>query len=231
MTIGKKHLKRIIPLLLFLAVIAALRLSGLGDYLTLENLRKSRGILELAVKEHYALSVVLYILIYILTTAFAIPGALILTLAGGLLFHTFPGILYVCTGATAGAVLAFLFSRHVLGNWLQGRYAAQFARFNRELAVNGHLYLLTVRLIPVFPFFLINFLSGLTRIPLRTFAWTTALGILPGSFVYTFSGSQLGTIENLEDLVSWRILAALVLLALLTLSPVIWRKLREPKGA
>lgn len=225
----RRYLKQLILFLLFLAVIATLHWSGLGSYLSLDNLKEHRDMLARTVAAHYALSVMLYILLYIVITTFALPGALILTLAGGLLFRTFPGVIYVCTGATIGAVLAFLFSRHILGNWLQHRYAAQFQRFNRELAVNGHLYLLSVRLIPVFPFFLINFLSGLTRIPLRTFAWTTALGILPGSFIYTFAGNQLGTVASVKDLVSPRILVAFLLLALLTISPIIWKKVRATR--
>ncbi len=225
----RTHLKQIILLLIFVTVIAAIHLSGLSQYLTLDNLRKHKDMLQQVVYGHYALAVMLYVLLYIVITAFAIPGALILTLAGGALFHTFPGVLYVCLSATVGAVLAFLFSRYIVGNWLQAKYAANLGRFNRELAANGHLYLLTVRLIPVFPFFLINFLSGLTTVPLRTFAWTTAIGILPGSLIYAFAGSQLTTIASLEDLASPRILLAFGLLALLTLSPVIWNKVRATR--
>lgn len=227
----RPSVKHVIAALLLLALIAALHLSGVSGYLTLENLKRQQYVLEEAVHTHYLTSVLLYVLLYIVVTALAIPGGLVLTLAGGLLFHTFPGVVYVNVGATTGAVLAFLFSRHILGNWLQMRYRAQLDRFNRELSENGHLYLLALRLIPVFPFFLINILSGLTRISVTTFAWTTSLGIIPASLIYAFAGSQIGTIRSTGDLLSLRLLAAFALLALLALSPLVWKKLRAAKRA
>lgn len=227
----RKHLKKVIFLIILLAVIAGIHFSGVAGYLTLENLKENRYLLERTVERHYVPSVVLYILIYIGSSAFAVPDAFILTLAGGLLFHTFPGVIYVGVGATIGAILAFLFSRYLLGNWLQARYAGQLRQFNRELEQNGHLYLLTVRFIPLFPFFLINLLSGLTHIPLRTFVWTTFLGVLPASLIYTYTGSQLGTISSPHDLLSPRLLIAFGLLALLALSPLLWKKLRAMKRA
>jgi uncharacterized membrane protein YdjX (TVP38/TMEM64 family) len=133
---------------------------------------------------------------------------------------------YVNVGATLGATFAFLFSRYILGRAIQAKYGAQLEKFNRELDENGHLYLLTVRFIPVFPFFLINILSGLTKIPLWTYVWTTSAGILPGSLVYTFAGSQLGTINSIGDLLTGRILVAFLLLAALTLTPLVLKKLR-----
>jgi len=149
-----------------------------------------------------------------------------LTLAGGFLFHLFPGIIYVNVAATVGATLGFLFARYILGNKVQEKYASQLERFNRELDENGHLYLLTLRLIPAFPFFLINLLAGLTKVSLKTFFWTTMVGILPGSLVYSFAGSQLNTIESVEDIFSGSIIAAFLALALFALLPVILKKLR-----
>ncbi len=85
-------------------------------------------------------------------------------------------------------MLAFLFARYLLGQLLQDKYQLQLDRFNREMEASGSRYLLTLRLIPIFPFFLINFLSGLTRVPLKTFAWTTALGIIPGTIIFAYAG-------------------------------------------
>ncbi len=222
----KKYAPQIVVLCLLIAIVAAIRLSGAHTYLTVENLRQHKELLQQFIGAHYALSVLVYLSVYIVTVAFSLPGATVLTLAGGFLFHLFPGIIYVIVGATLGAIISFLLSRYILGNAIQKKYAAQLQRFNRELDENGHLYLLTVRFIPVFPFFLINVLSGLTKIPFRTYIWTTSVGILPGSLVYTFAGGQLGTINSVEDLLGGKILIACLLLAALTLVPLALKKIR-----
>ena len=222
--------KQLLLLLLLIAIIAAVHLSGFSGYLTSASLTEHRSLLEQTVATHYVLSVLLYILLYILT-ALAVPGALILTVAGGVLFHTFPGLVYATIGATTGGVLAFLLSRHILGNWLQTRCEAQFRQFNRELELHGHLYLITARLIPILPFFLVNYLCGLTRLRLRTFTWATAAGIFPACLVYTFAGSQIGGISSPNDLVSPRLLFSLILLAFLSLLPMISKKLRARRKA
>ena len=114
-----------------------------------------------------------------------------------------------------------------LGAKLQEKYADKLARFNKELQENGYSYLLTLRFIPLFPFWMINLFAGLTNIPLRTYAWTTAVGIFPGSFVYTFMGSRLNDINSPKDLLSFEILLAFVLLGLFALTPTIIKKVRN----
>jgi uncharacterized membrane protein YdjX (TVP38/TMEM64 family) len=222
----RRYAAQLIALCVLIAIIVVIRTSGADTYLTVENLKKHKELLEQLIRARYALSVFVYILIYLASVAFSVPGATVLTLAGGFLFHLLPGIIYVNIGATLGATLAFLLSRYILGNAIQNKYGTQLERFNRELDENGHLYLLTIRFIPVFPFFLINILSGLTKTPLRTFVWTTAAGILPGSLVYTFAGSQLGTINSVGDLFAGRILVAFLLLAALSLVPLVLKKIR-----
>ena len=189
----RKHAAQIIVLCVLIAFIVAIKVSGAGSYLTIENLRLHKEQLEQFIGSHYSLSVLIYVSIYVVIVAFSLPGATVLTLAGGFLFHLFPGVIYVNIGATVGATFAFLLSRYILGNAIQRKYGAQLARFNKELNENGHFYLLSVRFIPAFPFFVINILSGLTNVPLWTYVWTTCIGIMPGSLVYTFAGSQLGT--------------------------------------
>jgi len=222
----KKYKKQIILLAILVAVILFVRLSGASGYLTLENLKKNKELLQHFIEARYFFAVVTYIVVYILTVTFSIPGATVLTLAGGFLFGLLPAIIYANVGATIGAALGFLFARYILGNSIQEKYAPQLERFNRELDENGHLYLLTLRLIPAFPFFLINLLAGLTKVSLKTFFWTTMVGILPGSLVYSFAGSQLNTIESVEDIFSGSIIAAFLALALFALLPVILKKLR-----
>ncbi|TAL24857.1 MAG: TVP38/TMEM64 family protein [Nitrospirae bacterium] len=182
--------------------------------------------MEEFVLNRYYLSIVIYIIVYTVSTALSVPGAAVLTLSGGFVFGAVYGAIYSNIGATAGATLAFLFSRYLIGEWVQKKYKERLRRFNEELAKSGHLYLLTLRLIPAFPFFLINFFAGLAKVPLRTFLWTTAVGIIPGDIAYSFAGSRLNTIESVEDIFSARMLIALAFLALLILFPVIYKKLK-----
>ncbi len=219
--------KRIVLLILFILLIALIRFSPLGRVLTFENLRVHRDDFAAGVQEHYLLSVMMFIAVYVLATALSIPGAVILTLGGGLLFGTFAATVYVNIGATAGAVLAFLSARYLLGNRLQEKYRDQLSRFNGEIDKNGTSYLLTLRFIPLFSFFLINFLSGLTKVPLRTFLWTTAVGIIPGTAVFAFAGSQIGSINSPSEILSLKVLAAFAALALFALVPVFWKWLRN----
>jgi uncharacterized membrane protein YdjX (TVP38/TMEM64 family) len=223
----KTYAKKIILFVIIIAVIVLIRISNTAEYLTFENLKRSSLILHEPANEHYLLAVLLYMVLYAVSVAFSIPGAAVLTLAGGFLFGTISGALYVNVGATTGAVIAFLSARYLTGNWIQKRYGPQLKRFNEELSKNGHLYLLTLRFIPVFPFFIINILAGLTNIPLKTFLWTTSLGIIPASLVYAFAGTQLNTIKVAGDIFSWRVITALFLLSLLSLLPVIINKIKS----
>lgn len=225
----KKHGRQFILLAILIAIILLIRYSGIGDYITFENLRRNKLILRDFVKNSFLASIFVFAVVYTLSSALSVPGAAVLTLAGGFLFGTTLAVLCVNIGATTGATLAFLSSRYLLGRLVQNRYSNQLRRFNEELSRNGYLYLLAVRLIPVFPFFLINFFAGLTRIPLRTFVWTTAVGIIPGSFVYTFAGSQLNTIKSAHDILSRKVLSAFLLLALFTLFPIIMKKIQWKK--
>jgi uncharacterized membrane protein YdjX (TVP38/TMEM64 family) len=223
----KKHARNILLLLLFIGVIAALRMSGAGELLTLENLRRNRDALLTFVRDNHALSIVLYILLYIVAIAVNLPGGAVLTMAGGFLFGTLPAVLYVNVGATTGAVLAFLSARYLLGASLQETYRDRLVAFNSEMTRNGARYLLTLRLIPVFPFFVVNFLAGLTRVPLATFSWTTALGIVPGTVVFAYAGHQLEHVSSIGDVLSGKVLTAFLLLALFTLAPAVISRFRK----
>ncbi|MHB8844346.1 MAG: TVP38/TMEM64 family protein [Nitrospirota bacterium] len=227
----KKHARNLILLLLFIGVIVALRMSGAGELLTLENLRANKDALLAFVRENGALSVALYILVYIVAIAVNLPGGAVLTMAGGFLFGTLPAVLCVNVGATTGAVLAFLSARYLLGARLQDTYRDRLAAFNSEMTRNGARYLLTLRLIPVFPFFVVNFLAGLTRVPLATFAWTTALGIIPGTAVFAFAGHQLETVSSLGDVFTGKVLGAFLLLALFPLAPALIGRFRKDRSA
>ncbi len=221
--------KRIIVALCIVALIVMIRISGLHELLTFDMLRQCRNQLLSITEQNYFLTAGIFIIIYIAVVALSIPGAVILSFAAGFLFG-FWGVLYVNIGATIGAIIAFLVARYLIGDWLQKRYADKLASFNREIEENGYNYLLMLRLIPVFPFFLVNIFAGITRIPLLTYAWTTMIGIAPASFVFIYAGRQLGNIDKPGDIISWYILLVFVLFGLLALSPVFLKKLMKKKN-
>lgn len=225
----KPYQKKLLILLLLITAIAAIRMTGVHRYLTFENLQTQKDILHGFVDKNYLLAIIIFMLIYSVSVAFSIPGATILTLAGGLVFGTVLGAIYVNVGATSGAIGVFIFARYLLGAKLQEKYADKLAKFNNEIEINGYSYLLTLRFIPLFPFWMINLFAGLTKIPLRTYVWTTAIGILPGSLVYTYTGNQLNTINSVSDIFSWNILLAFVLLGLLALIPTILNHIKRKK--
>ena len=206
----KANYKQIIIALCIAALIILIWFSGLHDLLTFEMLRQYRDQLLPITAQHYIIAVGFFILLYIAVVALSIPGTAALSLAAGFLFG-FWGIIYVNIGATIGAILAFLVARYLIGDWLQKRYAKKLTSFNKEIAENGYNYLLMLRLIPVFPFFLVNIFAGITKIPLVTYAWTTMAGIAPASFVFIYAGRKLGLIDKPGDILSWFILLVFVL--------------------
>ena len=218
---------KIVVALLFLSAIGAFFLFDLKTYLSLNALKANRDSLLIFTQDHYVLAVALFILIYILQTSFSLPGATIMTLAGGFLFGSLWGPLYVNIGATTGATLAFLAARYLFHQWVERKFGDRLGPIQDGFAKNAFSYLLTLRLIPFFPFFLVNLLSGLTRVKVSTYVAATAVGIIPGSVVYTFAGRQLGTINALSELASPRLLLAFSLLGLLMLIPVVYRKFTE----
>lgn len=221
------HRRIVIALCIIVLVIAA-RMFGLDALLSVETFRLYRTELLDATAEHYVPVAALFTVVYIVVAALSIPGATFLTLAAGFLFG-FAGMIYVNIGASGGAILAFLLARYLIGDWVQRRYSGKLESFNAEIAENGYNYLLTLRLIPLFPFFLVNILAGLTRVPLTTYVWTTVVGIVPGSFVYIYTGRQLGIIEKPGDILSWPMILAFILLGVLVLSPVLIRKVMKKK--
>ena len=220
---------KIVVALLFLSAIGAFFIFDLKTYLSLETLKANRDGLLVFTQDHYVPAVALFILVYILQTSFSLPGATIMTLAGGFLFGSLWGPLYVNIGATTGATLAFLAARYLFHQWVERKFGDRLGPIQDGFAKNAFSYLLTLRLIPFFPFFLVNLLSGLTRVKVSTYIAATAVGIIPGSVVYTFPGRQLDTINALSELVSPRLLLAFSLLGLLILIPVVYRKFSETR--
>lgn len=217
--------------LLFAAAIGVFFYFDLGRYLTLESLKANRDRLLLFTEEHYLASVAIFIGSYCLLVSASLPGAVFFTLAGGLLFGSLVGTVYVNLGATSGATLAFLVSRYLLRDWVEAKFGGWLAPFQEGFAKNAFSYLITIRLIPVAPFFIVNALSGLTKVSLGTYVTATAIGIIPGSFVYAYAGRQLGTINSLKEIASPNVLIAFTLLGLLALVPTVYQKFAAKKGA
>ena len=209
-------------------VVLLFQFTPLGSYIDLKKILASRDSLLETVNNSFIPAAALFIVVYIAVTGLSIPGATVLTLMGGFLFGPWLGTLFVNAGATVGAVLIFLAARYYLGKDIQKKYEDRLVQLNREIESNGKNYMLTLRLIPVFPFFLINLLSGFTNLPLRTFIWTTSLGIIPGSFVYAYLGST-GASSIGSGGFRIRVTIALVLLGLLSLMPPVIKKIRAGK--
>lgn len=199
----------------------------IAQYLTLAALKENKDALHSYMDSNYLSTVVVFVVVYCVQTALSLPGAAILTLAGGFLFGTWWGTIYVNLGATSGAVLAFLFVRYLFRDMVEQRFGGRIEPILQGFTQNAFHYLLTLRLIPLFPFFLVNLACGLTRVSLSTYAGATAIGILPGSLVYTNAGRQLGAIESARDIASPGVLLAFTLLGLLSLTPVVYQKYRK----
>lgn len=215
---------KVLLALIFMAGIGVFYIFDLGRFLSLETLKANRDSLLGYTESHFGLAMALFIGIYILQTAFSLPGGAILTLTGGFLFGSVLGTLAVNIGATIGATLAFLAARYLLRDWVENKFGDRLGAIQAGFANNAFSYLMTLRLIPAFPFFLVNLVSGLTRVNLGTYALATSIGIIPGSFVFAFAGRQLGTINSLGEIASPPVLLAFTLLGLLALLPIAYRK-------
>ncbi|MDX1756300.1 MAG: FAD-dependent oxidoreductase [Marinobacter sp.] len=207
--------------LLLITVIATLVLVFIAldghQLLTLETLQQHQANLDQWIARHTATAIGGFVLIYIAVTALSLPGAAVLTLAGGAFFGNLHGLLAVSVASTVGASLAFLAARFLFRDTLRQRYAETVARIDRGIHKDGVFYLATLRLVPVFPFFLINLAMGLTGMKLRTYALVSWLAMMPGTFVYVNAGTQLAQIQALEDIVSVEVLGAFALLGLFPL--------------
>lgn len=217
---------KLVIVLIFAAALAAFFLFDLKQYVTLESLKAHRDDLLHYTQQHFARAVAIFSALYLLQTTFSLPGGAILTLTGGFLFGSFLGTLIVIIPATLGATLAFLGARYLLRDWVERRFGNRLRTIQEGFAKDAFSYLLTLRLIPVFPFFLVNLLSGLSRIRLGTYVLATALGIIPGSFVFANAGRQLGSINSVSEIASPSVLGALCLLGLFAVAPVLYRKLK-----
>ena len=208
-------MKRIVVFALFAIGIAAWFLLDLGRFLTLDTLKAQQDVIAEIYSDDPLLVIGIFVLAYIALTALSFPGAAILTLAAGAVFGVVTGTIIVSFASTIGATLAFLASRTVLRDWVQSRFGDRLKTVNAGVERDGAFYLFSLRLVPIFPFFLVNLLMGLTPMRTRTYFWVSQLGMFLGTIVYVNAGTQLAQIESLSDIASPGLLASFAALGLL----------------
>ena len=219
------NLPRIALIILVATAVALFFMLDLQRYVSLVELKSNRQLLLDYYSRHRLLVVTAFIAVYVLQTALSLPGAAILSLAAGAIFGTLAGTVYAIIAATCGATLAFVVTRYLLRDLVLARFGGRLEGINRELELRGFNYLLFLRLVPIFPFFLINLAAGLTRLPLRTFVAGTLIGIIPGGFVYVNAGASLATIDSVAGIVSPRVLGAFALLGLFAVLPALYGRI------
>lgn len=218
----KSYVQKIVIIIIIIGLIAAFKIFNLGDYLTLSYIKESQEKFQLLYSEHRVTVIAGFMAIYILVTSLSLPGAAIMTLAGGALFGLIVGTILISFASTIGATIACFVSRFILRDWIQGKFGDKLKTINEGIEKEGSFYLFTLRLIPIFPFWLINLVMGLTKMPLRTFYWVSQLGMFPGTIVYVNAGKELGKIESLSGILSPALIFSFVLLGLF---PIITKKL------
>ncbi len=217
-------MKRLIILAALIVLIGLFFFFDLSSYLNLDYLKESQSRFQQLYQQHRMAVIGAYAAMYIIVTALSLPGAAVMTLAGGALFGLLVGTVVVSFASTIGAACAFLVSRFFLRDWVQGRFGDKLRTINEGIEKEGAFYLFSLRLIPVFPFFIINLLMGLTTMPVATFFWVSQLGMLPATAVYVNAGSELAKIDSLGTILSPGLIGSFVLLGLF---PIAVKKLME----
>ena len=215
-------MKKIIILALFEVVVAVFMVFDLGQYLTLEYIKSQQQYLQVFYQQNTALSILGFFSFYVLVTGASLPGAAILTLAAGAIFGLLNGVIIVSFASSIGATLAFLVSRFLLRESVQSKFGGNLKSINDGIDKDGAFYLFALRLVPAFPFFVINMMMGLTRLKTLTFYWVSQVGMLAGTIVYVNAGTQLAQIESASGILSFKLVLSFVLLAFL---PFIARKI------
>lgn len=206
---------KILGIGLFLAAIIAIKATGLDQALSLESMKASQGKLIEFYHQKPILSVGSYFAVYVLVTALSLPGAAVLSLVGAAIFGFWVGLIVVSFASTIGATAAFTFARFLFRDWVQSRFGEKLGPINEGVQREGAFYLFGLRLIPVFPFFMVNLVMALTPIRTATFYWVSQLGMLPGTAAFVNAGTQIGKIESLRGILSPALIASFAILGVL----------------
>jgi uncharacterized membrane protein YdjX (TVP38/TMEM64 family) len=224
---------RIVPIAVIVAGFAAFFLFGLDRYLSFAALSEHRQALLAWHAENRVLAAVAFVVAYAIVVALSLPGAIWMTIAGGFLFGTVQASISVVAAATAGATIIFLAARYALSELLRAKAGSAVRKMEAGFRENAMSYLLVLRLVPIFPFWLVNLVPAFLGVPLRTFVIATFFGIIPGSVVYTLVGNGLGAVidaggrPDLDLIFEPEIMAPLIGLALLSLLPVAYKRFRR----
>ncbi|MCH7487498.1 MAG: TVP38/TMEM64 family protein [Proteobacteria bacterium] len=230
------RLSRFLPLGVLAAGIAAFFALGLDQYVSFEALREHRDVLANFVAYNPLLAPLAFMVIYAVVVAFSLPGGAIMTIAGGFLFGTVLGTAWVVLSATLGATILFVIAKTSLGDLLRAKAGPWLKKMENGFKENALSYLLVLRLIPLFPFFVVNLVPAFLGVPLRTYVMGTLVGIIPGSFVYAAVGAGLGSIFDRNEaftasgILTPEIVSALVGLSVLSLLPVAYKKIKARRA-
>ena len=207
-------LKKIVLLIFIAAIIVAVKVFHLDQYLTLSSLKGSFDQLKALYENHALMVIAAYFGVYVLTTSLSIPGAAPLGIAGGALFGFWTATLVVSFASSIGATLACFVSRFLLRDWIQNKFGDKIAKINEGIEKEGAFYLFTLRLIPLFPFWLINLAMGLTKMSLFRFYWVSQIGMLAGTMVFVNAGKELAKIESVKGILSPSLIISFVLIGI-----------------
>jgi uncharacterized membrane protein YdjX (TVP38/TMEM64 family) len=232
-------LTRLIPLLILAAGLVAFFALGLNEYLTLDLLKENREALKIWVYEHKVEAVLLFITAYVVVAAFSLPLGALLSVAGGFLFGSVFGAAWIVIGATIGATILFLVAKTALGDPLRQRFAAQTKALEEGFRANAFSYMMLLRLVPLFPFWLVNLAAAFTGVSAGTFVVTTFIGIIPGSFVFASIGNGLNALFEAGEQPDLSLVALLsrpdfyipiIGLVVLSLIPIVYRAFAKKKA-
>ena len=208
-------MKKIILLVALGLIILLFFQFELERFLTLEYIKSQQELINQYYAENRALTLIGFFLAYVIVTGASLPGATVMTLAGGAIFGLVTGLILISFASTIGASIAFLVSRYLFRDMVESRFGASLKAVNDGIEKDGPFYLFALRLVPAFPFFVINLLMGLSNLRLWTFYWVSQLGMLAGTVVYVNAGTQLAQIESASGIFSTEILLSFLLLAML----------------
>lgn len=199
----------------------------IAKYVSLEMFQTHSATFKDLVAQHYVVGVTVYILSLIIILLFGLPLVPLFALIAGYLFGGVYGVIYSEIGAVLGAITSFLIYRSFFYNLINKKYKTKFAKFEHEVKKGGASYLLVLQFLGVVPFFVINAVAILANLSLKTMIWTTAIGTLPFLLIYVAAGSKLGSITSLSDLFSWQTFGLLIILALLSLVPLVVKRIKK----
>jgi uncharacterized membrane protein YdjX (TVP38/TMEM64 family) len=225
-----KNAKKMVIIAAAAVLIAAYFILDLGQFFNLAYLKESQEAFRALYAEHKTAVIAVYMGIYILVTALSLPGAVVMTLAGGALFGLIAGTVIVSFASTIGATFACFVSRYLLSDLVQAKFGERLSKIRTGIEREGPFYLFSLRLVPVFPFFIINLVMGLTTMRLATFYWVSQIGMLPGTIVYVNAGRELSRLDSVQGILSPGLISSFVLLGLFPIAVkklLGWYKLKK----